>query len=315
MTKFDVEKHTILKVKHGSHAYGLNIPASDLDIKGVCIEPTNFHFGFTNSFEQFEQMGQNGCDIVVYSLKKFARLAADANPNIIEVLHVADEDVLVCDEFGEQLREHRYEFISRKAKFTFAGYAHAQLKRIKTHRSWLLDPPKGAPLRKDFGLDDRSKISKSEIGAADALINDGKNTGLSSDLMHLFTQERAYNAAKDHFDQYQCWVKSRNPFRAALEAKFGFDTKHGMHLIRLMRMCKEILATCKVNVKRLTDREDLLDIRFGRRRYDSIIEEAERLEAECEVLYNISTLPKEPDRAALDRLVVDMTQRFLSING
>ena len=29
---------TIIKVRHGSHAYGLNIATSDLDVKGVRIE-------------------------------------------------------------------------------------------------------------------------------------------------------------------------------------------------------------------------------------------------------------------------------------
>jgi predicted nucleotidyltransferase len=312
---FDVEKRTILKIKHGSHAYGLNTATSDLDVKGVCIEPFAYHFGFLRSFEQHERMGHEGVDLVVYSLKKFARLAADCNPNIIEVLHGADEDVIFCDEFGEQLREHRYDFISKKAKFTFAGYAHAQLKRIKTHRSWLLNPPKGAPTRSEFGLDEGVRISKSEIGAIDMLITDGKMPPMTGGLMHLFTQERAYAAAKDHFDQFQNWVKSRNPARAALEAKFGFDTKHGMHLLRLMRMCKEILAFGKVIVKRLEDRDELLDVRNGKRPYDGLIEEAERLEAECEELYKTSTLQNEPDREALDKFIVNLTEQYLFLHG
>jgi len=312
---FDVEKRTILKIKHGSHAYGLNTATSDLDVKGVCIEPFAYHFGFLHSFEQHERMAHEGVDLVVYSLKKFARLASDCNPNIIEVLHGADEDVIFCDEFGERLREHRYDFISKKAKFTFAGYANAQLKRIKTHRSWLLNPPKGAPTRSEFGLEEGVRISKSEIGAIDALIADGKMPVMTGGLMHLFTQERAYAAAKDHFDQFQNWVKSRNPARAALEAKFGFDTKHGMHLLRLMRMCKEILAFGKVIVKRLEDREELLDARNGKRPYDSLIEEAERLEAECEELYKTSTLQKEPDREALDKFIVELTEQYLFLHG
>lgn len=53
---------------------------------------------------------------------------------------------------------------------TFLGYAMAQLKQIKTHRSWLLNPPKSKPLREDFGLpiavgtlgrDDQNRIEQS----------------------------------------------------------------------------------------------------------------------------------------------------------
>src|ERR1044072_8096814 len=139
---FDLDARTILKVKHGSHAYGTNVVTSDVDVKGVCIEPLSHQLGFLHSFEQHELMASRGHshDLVIYSLKKFAKLAADCNPNIIEVLHVDDSDVLFIDEFGDRLREIRDEFLSKKAKFTFSGYAHAQLKRIKTHRAWLLDP-------------------------------------------------------------------------------------------------------------------------------------------------------------------------------
>lgn len=313
---FDVSKRTILLVRHGSHAYGLNVPTSDEDFKGVCVKPREAYFGFTQRFEQMEHMGSksDGIDKVVYSLDKFAALAADCNPNIIEVLHVADEDVLQIDEFGEELRKHKDDFLSKNARFTFAGYAHAQLKRIKTHRSWLLDPPKAPPARKDFGLSETTKVSKSELGAFDSMMDQGIEVELPKDVVTLFTREKAYQAAKTHYDQYLNWVKTHNPARAELEAKFGYDTKHGMHLLRLIRMCKEILITGRVTVKR-PDRDELLDVRFGRRPYDSLVEEAERLEMECEELYKTSTLRKEPDRAALDRLVVDMTTMYLARHG
>ena len=96
---FDLDSRTILLVRHGSHAYGLNTATSDLDVKGVCIKPADCYFGFLKRFEQAELMVSKGHeqDRVVYSLDKFAALAADCNPNIIEVLHVDDSDVLKCD--------------------------------------------------------------------------------------------------------------------------------------------------------------------------------------------------------------------------
>src|SRR5271169_2704067 len=138
---FDVEARTILLVRHGSHAYGLNTPESDEDFKGVCVKPKECYFGFTQRFEQMEHMGSksDGIDEVVYSLDKFAALAADANPNIIEVLHVDDVDVVKIDSFGEELRARRYDFLSKKARWTFSGYMMAQVKRIRTHHGWLMD--------------------------------------------------------------------------------------------------------------------------------------------------------------------------------
>jgi hypothetical protein len=313
---FDIESRTVLYVRHGSHAYGLNTPASDEDFKGVCIPPRQCYLGFLNNFEQHEHMGSktDGVDSVTYALRKFVALAADCNPNIIEVLHVAQEDVLRIDPFGEELRAIKDDFLSRKAKFTFSGYAHAQLKRIKTHRSWLLDPPKEAPSRKTYGLSEVSKVSQSELGAFEAAVRDGMDIELPKDVLTLFTREKQYQAAKTQHDQYINWKKTRNPARAELEAKFGYDVKHGMHLLRLMRMCREILVQHRVIVKR-PDREDLMDVREGRRSYDSLVEEAELVERECDELYKTSTLRKEPDRPKLDNFLVDITERYLRLHG
>lgn len=317
---FDIEKRTILLVKHGSHAYGLATPTSDLDIKGVCIEPAEYHFGFMKTFEQHEAMVSKGHpeDKVIFSLRKFMRLAAECNPNIIEVLHGAEEDIVKIDEFGEWLRDIKDDFISKKARFTFSGYAHAQLKRIKTHRAWLLNPPSGAPERKDFGLADKREISKSDLGAYQALQDradkEGTEVALISDLpgnvIEQLANEKRYAAAKMHWEQYNHWKQTRNPARAALEEKYGYDTKHGSHLLRLMRMCKEILEGKGVIVKR-PDREELLAVKQGRVAYDPLIEESERLEEECKSLYETSPLRKEPDRKFLDEQCIKMTEEYL----
>lgn len=313
---FDIDARTILLVNHGSHAYGLNTPTSDRDYKGVCIEPKPFYYGFLHHFEQFEHMGSktDGIDKVVYSLKKFASLAADCNPSIIEVLWVDDTDILMADQFGTQLRNIRRDFISKKARWTFSGYAIAQLKRIKTHRQWLLNPPKNVPTRGEFGLSETSKVSKSELGAYDAAQKDGIELELSKELLTVFTREKQWQSAKQHYEQYVNWTKTRNPARAEMEAKFGYDVKHGMHLCRLMRMCKEILVTGEVLVKR-PDREELLAIRNGEWSYDRLIEFAEKAEAECAALYETSTLRKEPDRVKLDSDIVDMIDRYVGHYG
>lgn len=311
---FNVKDRTILRVTHGSHAYGLNIATSDIDIKGVCIEPIKYHFGYLHHFDQYEQSARvHEHDLVIYSLKKFFKLASDCNPNIIEILFVDQSDVLFCDAFGQRLRDNAGLFLSKKARFTFAGYAHSQLKRIKTHRNWLLQPPKGLPTRTEFGLIEGSGVSKSELGAFEAL--DGDNIKMSTEVMQLFGRERAFRSAKMQWDQYQQWKRDRNPDRADLERLYGYDVKHGMHLIRLMRMCREILRDGQVIVKR-PDRGDLLAVRSGEWSYEKMIEHAEEIDAECEQLYITSlALPKAPNHNTLDALLVDMTSEYVSKNG
>jgi predicted nucleotidyltransferase len=129
--------------------------------------------------------------------------------------------------------------------------------------------------------------------------------GYEENFIHLLDMEKRYAARKRDFDNYQTWKKNRNPARAALEAKSGYDTKHGMHLVRLMRMCREILETGKVIVRR-PDAEELLQIRAGAWSYEKLREWAEREDAAQEELAKTSPLPKTPDFEAIDRLCVDL---------
>lgn len=315
---FNVNDRLLLSVKHGSHAYGLNTPTSDLDIKGICIEPKEYFFGFAKNFEQHIQEASKGYehDLVIYSFKKFAKLATDCNPTIVECLFVQDQDILFCNSYGQEIRDFRQNFLSSKAKHTFLGFAHSQLKRIKTHRAWLRNPPSEPPSRKEFGLPETMGMTKAEIGAFEALEKRAMVEELSKEAIVLYTKEKAYKNKKAEWDSYQTWLRQRNPVRAEMEAKFGFDGKFALHMIRLYRTCKELLETGQLNVKRTWDREDLLSIRAGAWTFERLVEEAERLEAECDELYKTSTvLPKSPNVNKIDAFVIDLTERYLREHG
>lgn len=90
-----------------------------------------------------------------------------------------------------------------------------------------------------------------------------------------------------------------------------------MYMMRLQLMAIEILEDHVVYVDREArgDRDELLSIRYGQLPYDELIERAERLEARAEELYVTSTLRNEPNRAAIDKWLVDMTDRYLRKYG
>ncbi len=134
-----------------------------------------------------------------------------------------------------------------------------------------------------------------------------RSLGFSDNFVHLLAQEKSYKARKTEWDQYQTWLKARNPARAELEAKWGYDTKHGYHLVRLMRMCREILTTGQLLVKR-PDREELLAIRNGAWSIDQLIEWAEQQDVEMEDVSKGSALPRSADKAALDRLCISLVE-------
>lgn len=341
----------ILVVTHGSHAYGLNTPTSDVDIKGIAIPPREYFLGFTH---RFDQAVSTDPDMVVYELRKFCKLAAENNPNILEILFCDESNHLIATASGRRLIEGRELFLSKKARHTFSGYAHAQLKRIKTHHRWLRNAPKAPPTRAEFGLPERTVIPADQLAAAQSAIEKkftewnfddlsdldpsqriglqnmmaeilaeagvteesryaaaARVIGYSENFIRLLDLERQYKAAKTEWENYQRWLATRNPARAELEKQYGYDTKHAMHLVRLMHMAREILEHGKVIVKR-PDREELLAIRGGAWSYDRLIEWAEGQDAALDDIYKSSPLPHAPDRAALDRLCISLVEEALS---
>lgn len=153
---------------HGSHCYGTNIETSDVDLKGLAIPPKQYFFGYLNDFEQAEF---NDPDCVIYDIRKFVQLAAEANPNIIEILFTDPADYVIKHPIMDKLIENRDLFISKKARWTFSGYAHSQLKRMNSHYKWLKNPPDHKPTREEFKLPDRTLIPADQLKAAEALIS------------------------------------------------------------------------------------------------------------------------------------------------
>lgn len=349
-----IKDNTVLLVRHGSHAYGTNVATSDEDFKGVAIPTKEYFLGSAKRFEQAELKAPDP-DAVIYDIRKFFNLAAECNPNIIEVLHTSPEDHFIVDPIGEIILEHKNDFLSKKIKHTFLGYSVAQLKRIKTHKKWIMNPPKEPPTRVSLGLPEQTLIPQDQLMAASAEVQKeldkfqfdfmenldeptkieiravmsemlselkitsehqwmsaARKIGLSDNFIEIMQKERQYTGAKREWDQYQNWKKTRNVKRSELEEKHGYDTKHAYHLVRLIRMCREVLQTGIVVVKR-PDREELLAIRNGAWTYDQLIEFAEREEIELNLLYNSTNiLPKLPDKNKLDQLCIKLVEKSLS---
>jgi predicted nucleotidyltransferase len=303
------EPTVVYETVHGSHAYGLAREGSDLDLKGVVVGPARWYLGFGAAPEQLEL----GPDHVRYDVRKLFRLLVACNPTVTEMLWTDPADHRTVTPAGARLLATRSSFLSKRARDTFDGYALAQLRRIRSHRRWLLSPPAGAPRRADFGLPDKRAVPRAELGAAEAVLarDDGSvEASLAPGFLDLLAREKRWRAAEREWQQYETWRRERNPARAALEAKHGYDTKHAMHLVRLQRMAIEILETSHVTVKR-PDRDELLAIRDGAWSYERLIEESERLSARSTEAAARSTLPDAPDEVSLDALCVSITREVL----
>ncbi|UDW09903.1 DNA polymerase beta superfamily protein [Escherichia coli] len=104
-----------------------------------------------------------------------------------------------------------------------------------------------------------------------------------------------HKQAKEKHKNYWAWVKNRNLVRHDLEEKYGYDCKHALHLVRLMRMAEEILAEGKVLVKR-PDAQELLAIRNGAWSLEKLLAWAEEKDDYIRnTLYKSTHLPKSTD--------------------
>jgi len=378
---FSLRRHTIFLTLAGSQAHGTARQGSDVDLRGVCIAPLSQRLSPFRTFEQYEgpldgelaavvlprlQVHSTACggldakaECVVFDIAKFVRLCAGANPNALEILFADERDWVLETPAWRRLHGERQRFLTRNVQQTFAGYALAQLKKIKTHRSWLLEPPADKPRREDYGLpvaggtlsrDDQNRIEESiadklrsygiddiEMPRAVRIAIQERMAGfqrdalssvsaplearmrlvathamnLPADVIAALDAEKKYRAAMKHWESYQTWKSQRNPARAELERRHGYDTKHAMHLIRLMRMGLEALQRGELLVRR-ADAGELSAIRDGTLSFEDLLAGAERLRQDMEQAALTTNLPHVVDRALVEELAVAL---MLEVSG
>ncbi|MCB0644366.1 MAG: nucleotidyltransferase domain-containing protein, partial [Phaeodactylibacter sp.] len=109
----------------GSKAYGLDLPTSDTDIKGVFVCPQEDLYGS----RYVEQVSDANNDQVYYELGRFVDLLKKNNPNMLELLATPADKVLYRHPLMEQFRPAL--FLTKKCKDTFGGFAFAQVRKAR----------------------------------------------------------------------------------------------------------------------------------------------------------------------------------------
>ena len=146
------ETGMILRVQVGSGVHGTSITGQDdRDEMGLCLEPPEFVTGLARvpdgiggqaprvGFEQYERhtawdrpgglanrSGAGDLDVIIYSARKWARLALAGNPTVLLVLFVPDDEVVFRDQAGAELTANAGRFVSRLAADRYLGYLKGQ---------------------------------------------------------------------------------------------------------------------------------------------------------------------------------------------
>ncbi len=336
----------------GSKAYGLDLPHSDTDIRGVFILPEQQFFGL----EYTDQVSDETNDIVFYELRRFVKLLYQSNPNLLEMLNATPEHILFKHALFDRLRPEW--FLSKGCKDTFTGYARTQIRKAQGLNKKIFNPmPRerqsllhfcyvtsgngstallswlkqrgwdqercglvNIPHMKDvYGLyyDQQGERKYRGVVASE----DANDVALSSIakgeelVVYLYFNRDGYSSyCRDH-RQYWEWVEKRNEarYRNTLEHGKNYDAKNMMHTFRLLDMAEEILRDGKVIVKR-PNREELLRIRRGDHSFDELMAMAEAKIRRIEELASTSNLPEEPDREAIEVALVAMRKEWYENN-
>ena len=302
---------TVYLTVHGSRAYGTHRPDSDRDERGFCIlSDPRYYFGFKN-FEQKDAGWSDQIDRCIFDIRKFFTLALDCNPNIIEILFSDESDLIICKDAGRLVRDNREMFLSKKAADKFVGYAMSQLHRMEGHYNWRQNPPEkptDITFIKEIALEAGSP-NPFRIELESHLFTVMPPAQGSISITHF--DKNAFKTANKKYTQYLDWIKNRNEVRAKLEEEFSYDSKHAMHLIRLLKMGKEIITTGEVKVRR-PDAPELKDIRNGKFKYPELINYAQELKNEIGEQVEHSPLPDEPDSKAAEELLVNLITATLA---
>ncbi len=121
----------------GSELHGAKVnKTDDLDIYGVYLEPPELALGleraefYVRSTSGNERRnGPDDIDVCLYSLRKWAGLAAKGNPTALHFLF-AQNYARRLDSWQSVLQQ-RDVFLSRQAANQFRGFADAQLRRLQ----------------------------------------------------------------------------------------------------------------------------------------------------------------------------------------
>ena len=132
---------------HGTSISGQD----DRDEMGICLEPPEYVTGIarvpagthsetaTVEFEQYQRhtvwdrpgglanrSGAGDLDVVIYSARKWARLALAGNPTVLLLLFVPDDEVVHRNPAGAELVAEAHRFVSHLAADRFLGYLRSQ---------------------------------------------------------------------------------------------------------------------------------------------------------------------------------------------
>lgn len=328
----------------GSRAYGTETPESDTDLRGVFVMPREAFFGLG----RVDQVSDATNDETYYEVGRFVELLRKNNPNILEILF-SEPDCTRFSHPLFRLFEPDV-VLSKLCQATFAGYAMTQVSKARGLNKKIVNPMKGPrksmlkfchvvsgqgsipvlqwlaeigvdqsecglvkiPHMRDvfaiFHGENYRGIIKREA-ATEVLVSSIPKGETAIGWMSFNTD--GYKRYCKEYREYQDWLKNRNETRYATNVSHGrnYDSKNLMHTFRLLDMAEEIATEHRVTVRR-PNRDFLMQIRRGEFEFDDLISQAEEKIERIKIAFEKSDLRDEPDKGDLERVLVEIRERW-----
>ncbi len=344
--------HLLLKCISGSQAYGLALPHSDTDYKGVFVLPKDEYFGLTYT----DQVNNATNDEMYYELKKFVDLLLKNNPNILELLNTPPDCILFRNPILDTL--HSDLFLSRLCNQTFGQYAYAQIKKAKGLNKKISNPidkerksiidfcyviqgQGSVPAKKwledqglkqeDCGLvrvdhmrDIYTLFHSSQTGLAaqfngifsSITANDVSLTSIPTEISPLAVMnfnKDGYSIYCRDYREYWEWVESRNDERYENTISHG-KNYDAKNMMHVFRLLNmaEEIARFKQVNVRRKEREYLLKIRAGEFLYEDLVKQAEEKICQINELFAASDLPNQPSSHQAEQILVELRDNIYS---
>jgi len=290
--------------KSGSHLYGTNTPTSDEDYVGVFLAKPKYHLGFKTvnevdcSIVDKDASGKNthdAVDIKVYELKTFLKLAADSNPNIVELLFSTGDAVIFNTLEFKEFQNNYNLFINERVRHSFTGYARQQFKKGIQKADNFKKLNELIDVLENY--DDNEMLA---VVVENEPLLKTLDKGKHIEIAGLSFQKNLF--VKKVKKQMKEKIKMAS-HRASMWEKYGYDTKFFMHLFRLLNEGKDLLLTGKLEFP-VREKEFLLDVRNGKFTLEELQNLAEERFNEFNQLESV--LPKKANWNKLENMFMDL---------
>lgn len=313
-------KNVVLLGLGGSHAYGTNVETSDVDIRGCALNSKKEIL--TN--ENFECFTNKDTDTTIYSFNKLITLLSNCNPNTIELLGLKPEHYIHIKYAGQQLLDNKKMFLSKKAIYSFGGYANSQLRRLENKTFETLEQSKKEEhiinTIKHASYELKSRYFPYTDDEIKLYIDNAVNEDFDKEIfMDINLNHYPLRDYKNLWSKLNSIVKEYSKIGKRNENAMTHDklAKHMMHLVRLYIMCFDILEKGEIVTFRENEHDFLMDIRNGKyldendKPISEFYETVNLFEERLKYASKNTDLPDKPDYKKIQDFVMSVNEMIV----